>query len=42
MRLGHRARQFKSRNCLLATDLGKDLEKLAERIACFEIVGPAD
>lgn len=30
MRLGHRARQFKSRNCLLASDRGKALEKLVE------------
>lgn len=38
MRLGHRARQLKSRNCLLATDRGKALEKLVERIAGFEVV----
>lgn len=38
MRLGHRARQFKSRNCLLASDRGKALEKLVERIPGFEVV----
>ena len=38
MRLGHRARQFKSRNCLLAGDRGKALEKLVERIPGFEVV----
>jgi hypothetical protein len=38
MRLGHCARQFKSRNCLLAGDRGKALEKLVERIPGFEIV----
>jgi hypothetical protein len=38
MRLGHCARQFKSRNCLLASDRGKALEKLVERIPGFEVV----
>ena len=37
-RLGHCARQLKSRNCLLATDRGKALEKLVERIRGFEVV----
>ena len=38
MRLGHCARQFKSRNRLLASDRGKTLEKLVERIPRFEVV----
>ena len=38
MRLGHCARQFKSRNCLLASDRGKALEKLVERIPRLEVV----
>jgi hypothetical protein len=38
MRLGHRARQFQSRHCLLASDRGKALEKLVERISGFEVV----
>ena len=37
MCLGHRARQLKSRNCLLASDRGKALEKLVERIPGFEV-----
>ena len=31
MRFGHRAREFKSRNCLLASDRRKTFEKLVER-----------
>jgi hypothetical protein len=38
MRLGHCARQFKSRNCLLASDRRKALEKLVQRISGFEVV----
>src|SRR5687768_752065 len=38
MRLSHCARQLKSRNCLLASDRGKALEKLVERIPGFEVV----
>ena len=38
MRLGHRPRQFKGRNCLLASDRWKALEKFVERISGFEVV----
>ena len=38
MRLGHRPRQFEGRNCLLASDRWKALEKFVERIPGFEVV----
>ena len=38
MRFGHRAREFKRRNGLFASDRRKAFEELAKRITGFEVV----
>src|SRR5207302_2686292 len=38
MRFSHRAREFKSRNCLFASDRREAFEELIERIPGFEVV----